>query len=500
MADEPVTEEAQGTPRQLNVEERNRPILDIVGSQAVGQTEPAQLGGGAFQPAAQQVQQEELLDTGQKLVSETRTDPLTQVTPASLDPETGEAQFVTPQVAIPSVEQKGSLIDVTQLPNTATNIPSEINVQGQVSDQAQINDLLIQDSRTKEQLAAAGSLAEAQNQDLAQNATVQFQVEQLYKSLEEGKPLPAWASANVKKVQDIMNARGLGASSVAAAAMVQAIAESALPIAIQDANKYATIQLQNLNNQQQTALANAASIAAMDRQNLDNKMKAAQQNAQSFLQMDLKNVDQKQAGQILKYQSEVQALFTDAAAQNAAIQFNAKNQTQIDQFYDQLGTVVSKGNIDREVATQQFNTDQANSMVKYQAKLEDAREKFNSEMQLQIDQSNVLWRRQINTDNTVNQNEANRINAASLLGLTTTAQNNLWQKYRDEAAFVFTSTQNELQRTHQIAQMAVANQFAKDMFNAKIDAQTSEAIGSFLGSTLKGVFQKAVGSLTSAIF
>ena len=35
MADEPVTEEAQGTPRNLTVDERNKPILDIVGDQAV---------------------------------------------------------------------------------------------------------------------------------------------------------------------------------------------------------------------------------------------------------------------------------------------------------------------------------------------------------------------------------------------------------------------------------------------------------------------------------
>ena len=498
MADEEVVE--TGTPRGLTVEERNKPILDIVGDQAVGRTEPAELGGAKFKVDPQTIQQEELLGTSNKLVTQEKERSASQVSTPVVDSETGEATFITPQIDIPSSAEKGSLIDVSQLPNTQSKIPSAINVEGQVSDQAQINDLAVQDSRTKEQLVAAGSLAEAQNQELAEKATVQYQLEKIYESLEDGQPLPGWASANVRKVQDIMNKRGLGASSVAAAAMVQAISESALPIAVQDANKYATIQLQNLNNEQQTALANAAALVAMDARNLDNKMKAAQQNAQSFLQMDLKDATQKQSGDILKYQSEVQSLFTDSASQNAAIQFNAKNQTQIDQFYDQLGVTTSKANIDREVATSQFNVDQSNSMVKYNAKLEDAREKFNSEMQLQIDQSNTLWRRTINTDNTVNQNEANKINSAALLGMTSTAQNNLWQKYRDEAAFVFTSTQNDLQRTHQIAQMAIANQFAKDMFNAKIDAQTSEAIGSFLGATLKGVFSRAADSLAKNVF
>jgi hypothetical protein len=440
-----------------------------------------------------------LQDT-EKLVQEQKDSTAQQVSAPVIDPATGEQTLITPQIDIPSSEEKGQQIDVSQLPNIQAKVPATISVEGQISDQSQIDSLQIQDTRTKEQLLTAGSLSEAQTAELSEKATVQYQLEKIYESLENGQPLPGWASANVRKVQDIMNARGLGSSSIAAAAMVQAISESALPIAVQDANKYATIQVQNLTNKQQTALANAATLASVDARNLDNKMKAAQQNAQSFLQMDMANVTNKQASNVIKYQSEVQSLFTEAAAENAAIQFNAKSQTQVDQFYDQLGVTTSKANIDREVATKQFNVDQANSMAKFGSKLEDAREKFNSEMQLQIDQSNTVWRRSINTQNTTDENNQNRINAAALLGLTTTAQNNLWQKYRDEASFVFTSTQNDLQRTHQIAQMAIANQFAKDMFNTKIDAQTSRDIGSFLGATLKGVFQKAVSTLASSIF
>ena len=495
MADEPVTEEAQGTPRRLGVDERNRPILDIVGDQAVGRTSPSELGGGQFQTVTQQVQPEELLDVSQKIVTTNLDDQPALVQAPTVDSETGEISTITPQISIPST--KDVSISAENLPNTQSKIPAAVNVQGQVSNQSQVNELNVQDSRTKEQLLSAGSLAQAQTQELSEKATVQYQVEKLYESLEEGKPLPAWASANVRKVQDIMNARGLGTSSVAAAAMVQAIAESALPIAVQDANRFATIQLQNLNNEQQTALANAATLAAMDARNLDNKMKAAQQNAQSFLQMDLANANNEQASNILKYQSEVQSLFTDAAAENARLQFNAKSEAQVNQFYDQLGVTISKSNIDREVATNQFNVDQSNSMAKYFAKIEDSREKFNAQMQQQIDQSNILWRRTINTENTVNQNEQNKINAAALLGLTTTAQNNLWQKYRDEASFVFSSSQNELQRTHQLAQMAIANQFARDMFNARIDAETNQSIGRFLGETLKGVFSRASNSLAS---
>ena len=496
MADEAieVTEEETGTPRSLNVDERNKPILDIVGDQSVGRTNVSDLGSGQFDFTQQNVQQNELLTDTNKIVSPTTTDVSTATTVGT----TGQA--VSSQVTAPLEEGKAKTISAEQLPSASSKIPAAVNIDGVLTNQSQVDAALVQDTRTKDQMLSSGTLATEQTATLAKEATVEFQVGELYKSLEEGKPLPAWASANVRKTQEIMNARGLGASSVAAAAMVQAIAESALPIAVQDANKYATIQLQNLNNQQQTALANATTIATIDARNLDNRMKAAQQNATSFLQMDLANANNEQAGAVLKYQSEVQALFSENAAENARLQFNAKSETQVNQFYDQLGTTVSQNNANRETATRQFNVDQANSMAKYAAKIEDARDKFNTSMQLQIDQSNALWRRTINTENSSGQNEQNRLNSAALLGLTTTAQNNLWQKYRDEASFTFQSTQNNLQRTHQLAQTAIANQFARDMFDAEIEAETNEAIGSFLGSTLQGVFSSAVGSLSQSIF
>jgi len=216
--------------------------------------------------------------------------------------------------------------------------------------------------------------------------------------------------------------------------------------------------------------------------------------------MDLLDTTNEQQSSILKYQSEVQGLFTEASAENARLQFNAKNQTQVNEFYDNLGMTVSKNNADRETATQQFNSDQSNSMNKYNAKLEDAREKFNSNMQLQIDQSNAVWRRTINTANTAGQNDSNKLNSAALLGMTAQAQNNLWQKYRDEASFSFQSTQNDLQRTHQLATVAIANQFASDMFDTQLDAESNAAMSKFMGNVLTGVFKKAADSLGSFLF
>ena len=285
-----------------------------------------------------------------------------------------------------------------------------------------------------------------------------------------------------------MNARGLGASSVAAAAMVQAIAESALPIAIQDANKFAAIQLQNLNNQQQTALTNAATLAAMDKQNLDNRMKAAQQNAQTFLAIDTKNADLEQQADLISYEARKQALFTDTAAENARININAKSESEINRFYDQLAVSASAANANRQAAMDQFNVDQSNSVKKYNAKLADSRDQFNATMSSAIEQSNALWRRSLNTANTAEQNNANRINASAVLGIQASALDALWQEYRDEVSFAFTSTENTIQRNQQLALTAIANQFATEMFEAQVDADSQKAVGSFIGSLLEKSF------------
>ena len=42
--------------------------------------------------------------------------------------------------------------------------------------------------------------------------------------------------------------------------------------------------------------------------------------------------------------------------------------------------------------------------------MEDAREKYNAEMRQVIDQSNVQWRRSINTANNAEQNRVNQLN------------------------------------------------------------------------------------------
>ena len=85
------------------------------------------------------------------------------------------------------------------------------------------------------------------------DATVQGQLTGLMEQFEGGEP-PAWAAGAMRAAAAAMASRGLGASSLAGQAIVQAAMESALPIAMQDAQTSATFELQNLSTRQQSAM------------------------------------------------------------------------------------------------------------------------------------------------------------------------------------------------------------------------------------------------------
>ena len=311
-----------------------------------------------------------------------------------------------------------------------------------------VSNLIDVDDVSSQQLSS-GAMATAATQELDERATIRYQLTDLFKGIEDGEPMPAWASPAVRKVTAVMQQRGLGASSLAASAVTQAIMESGISIAAQDAKAYQAIQLKNLDNQQQAALSNAVQIATMDRQNADARTKAAISNAQALLSIDIKELDAQQQSNALKYGAITQAALADSAAENARIQLNAKNELQVEEFFTELGVQIDQQNISREVALRTFNVNQENAYKEYNANLTNAREKFNANMKFAIDQSNTQWRRQINTANTATVNEANRINVQNAFNETQTALNQLWQQYRDNATFNFTASESEMQRRHE---------------------------------------------------
>ena len=462
----------------------NKPILDIKGTQAVGIPNIITQTGKANKPLKDAQGNIIGIDTSGIEMLYAPEEQTVQANELLSGPGELSTEDIVKTKGTTYTDALADASDVAVVDNverTYSNIPTAEDAQGNITSNDVVDPNQVVDERTKTEMFERGSLAEAKTQTLAEEASTAYQIEKLTEGIETGK-FPPWASPTVRKINELMNQRGLGASSMAAAALAQGLIESTIPIAADVAQKAATLQIQNLNNEQQTALANAATIAAMDRQNLDNRMKAAQQNAQSFLQMNLTNVENEQAMNTLNHQSQVQSLFTDQAAENARLQFNATSENQVNQFYDQLSTSVDLENKARDTANQQFNSNQDLAVAQYNSKMRDSREKFNANLALQIEQSNATWRRTINTANTAEKNKANQQNAATLLGITVKAQEEMWQKFRDDAAQAFTATENAKARAQQTALTVLNQQFEKELVDIQLSAADKRATGSLIGN------------------
>ena len=396
---------------------------------------------------------------------------LPAATPAQVTQARQVVPPVAPTVSSPTAGQVAAIDDVT----------SDVQALGPMQ-AAQITQPVEVDMTGVQAGPSAGAIGTAATQQLDQQATTQYQLSQLMNSIQQGQPLPPWASPAVRKISGVMQARGLGASSMAAAAMTQAVLESGVVIASQDANKYATIQLQNLKNEQQMALSNAATYAAMDKANLSARLQAAVTNAQSLLATETKNLDAQQQANTLSFNSLTQALFKDSAEENARNQMNAKNELQVEQFFAELGSQVETANANRVAAMEQFNVSESNAMTQFNSTMNDAREKFNANMQYAIDQSNVQWRRQLNTANTAAQNDANRQNAQNAFNASQNALNNLWQKYRDNAAWNFQKSESLLQRQHEVGIMAMEFSNTNQLYDKKQKDDMAAGVGNCIAA------------------
>ena len=337
--------------------------------------------------------------------------------------------------------------------------------------------------------AATGSLTQpmtAAQQSIANldpKATVRGQLESITSDIESslasGSNLPAFARGAAEAAKATMQARGLGASTMLAEALAEGILKSSVPIAAADAQTYKEVIFQNLANNQQAAVV----------------------NAQSYLQMDMANLSNVQQANLQNLHANQQTLLSDNAARNAALQFNATSQNQVNQFYDSINTNLQTQNAQRADAMAQYNNAEANKVAALNAKnataladanaqretainqfnktLEDARARFNVENQRVIDQSNAVWRRSINTANTTAANAANETNAMNLLNLSNFAMSGLWQQWRDEASWVQTSSQNVNNRDHNMAIAALERTTAFDLQNSAQKAALYALLGQF---------------------
>ena len=261
-------------------------------------------------------------------------------------------------------------------------------------------------------------------------------------------------------------------------------------IALENAQLAQTVDLSNLSNRQAVQMANIAQIAQLEMTNLNNRQQAAVQNAQSFLQMDLTNLSNTQQATMFDAQSRVQALLSDTSAINAARQFNASSENQADQFFANLSSQVSQFNATQSNAMEQFQIEQDSAIEQFNAQIANQRDQFNAQNQLVVAQSNAQWRRDIATLDTAALNEANKMNAESVLDISEQAYANLWQAYEDQMEYAWTTAEKELDRINDLVAIKLQADTNLQVAELKADAQASSGLGSFIGTVASGFLAK----------
>ena len=274
-------------------------------------------------------------------------------------------------------------------------------------------------------------------------ATVQGQLASLTANFDATNP-PSWAAGAIRGVQAVMQQRGLGASSIAGQALIQAAIESALPVAQADASVFAQFENQNLSNRQQRAMLaaqqraqfigqefdqafqarvqNAAKVSdianlnfnaeqqialensratnTMNLNNLSNRQALVLAEASALANLDSSNLNNRQQAAVQNAQSFLQQDMANLTNQQQTELFKAQQRTQA-LFTDQAATnaanqfnATSQNQVDQffsNLAQQasQFNATQANAQAQFNAGQVNTVERFNAEINNQRDQFNA---------------------------------------------------------------------------------------------------------------
>jgi len=284
-------------------------------------------------------------------------------------------------------------------------------------------------------------------------ATVQGQLDTLMQQF-EGGATPAWAAGAMRNATATMAARGLGSSSIAGQAIIQAAMESAIPIAQADARTIASFETQNLSNrqqramlaadqrakfigqefdqsfqarvmnaskisdianmnftaEQQIALENSRAANTMNLANLNNRQGLVMSEAAALANMDMANLNNRQQAAVMNAQSFLQMDMANLNNQQQTEMFKAQQSIQ-SLFTDQAAenaarqfNATSQNQTDQffanlQTQTSQFNTSQTNAMSQFNAGEANVMEKFAAEMMNQRDQFNAQNRLVIDQQN-----------------------------------------------------------------------------------------------------
>ena len=305
-------------------------------------------------------------------------------------------------------------------------------------------------------------------------ATVQGQLTGLLEQFEGGET-PAWAAGAMRTATATLAARGLGASSMAGQAIVQAAMESALPIAQMDAQTRASFEAQNLSNRQQAAMfaaeqrskflgmefdqefqsrvQNAARIADVAQINFTAEQQVALENARMAQTVDISNLDAKNA-----------KVLADAAAMTQLDLTNLSNRQQanVDRAKAFLNFDMSSMNNQQQVAM--FKAQSLASVFMSDTAAENARRQFNASSSNQVDMFFSNLQTQIQQSNVDQRNAMERFNAgeANAISQFNSAQQNARDQFNANNALVVAQANTQWEQAITTMDNAAQNQANRD--------------------------------------
>ena len=385
----------------------------------------------------------------------------------------------------------------------------------------------------------------------SKKATVKGQLDTLMDDFDGGET-PVWAAGAMRAATAAMAARGLGASSMAGQALVQAAMESALPIAQADAATTAQFEAQNLSNRQQRAMlaaqqratfigqefdqefqarvANSARIGdianmnftaeqqialengraanTMNMANLTNSQAMVMAEAAALSQLDISNLNNRQQAAVQNAQNFMQMDMQNLSNEQQTGLFKQQQITQA-LFTDQAAeNAASQLNATSENQTQQFfaslanqtqqfNASQTNAMSQFDADNRSTLKRFNAELENQRDQFNATNGLAIAQSNaqwrqnatTLNTAAANEANMEYAKTVNGLTGTALDQLWQRERDLMsFAFTGSE-----SAADRAVKIAVAKLTGDQKADLADQMGKGSFFSTILTGILGKTFG-------
>ena len=343
--------------------------------------------------------------------SQTDVKEVTDATTAAEGTVSDEAQV---DAATMDTSEAGTLdVEAAQIdePTTVADTPDR-----EVEDDELIEGSTVDMDRVKEETnfeAATGSPST--------DATVKGQLTSLMKDFEGGDP-PPWAAGAMRAATAAMAARGLGASSMAGQAIIQAAMESALPIAQIDASTFARFEEQNLSNKQQAAMfaaekraeflgiefnqsfqtrvANAAKVSEIANINFTAEQQIALENARLTQEVDLANLNVASAKTL-----------SDAAALSQLDLTNLNNRQQAQVQNAKAFLDMDMANLNNEQQMAMFKSQAVANSILTDAAAENATAQFNASSENQSNQFFANLSTQISEFNVEQKNAISRFNA-----------------------------------------------------------------------------------------